>query len=113
MTDSVFRSKIEPSEPTPEKVIGKSQAAVIASNVEPPYLDWEHEKGKPYVAEYFGLGELWNDKVGGFEEELDTIKTYIKDEIEISDKYKPTKHFMSHEIEAMKEWDKKTENTKK
>jgi len=82
MTDSVFRSKIEPSEPTPEKVIGKSQAAVIASNVEPPYLDWEHEKGKPYVAEYFGLGELWNDKVGGFEEELDTIKTYIKDEIE-------------------------------
>ena len=36
-----------------------------------------------------------------------SVEYYIKDEIEISDKYKPTKHFMSHEIEAMKEWDKK------
>ena len=83
MTDSVtFRTKIEPSEPKAEKAIGKSEAAVISSNVEPPYLDYHKEKGKPYIAEYFGLGELWNDKVGGFEDEMKTIEAYVKDEIE-------------------------------
>jgi hypothetical protein len=82
MDGSVFRTRIEPSEPVDEKVIGKSEAAVIASKVEPPYLDYEHEKGKPYIAEYFGLDEMWQDKVGGFEEEINTIKTYIKNEIE-------------------------------
>ena len=61
MDGSVFRSKIEPSEPTTEKVIGKSEAAVIESKVEPPYLDYHREKGKPYMADYFGLGDLWHD----------------------------------------------------
>ena len=82
MDGSVFRTRIEPSEPVDEKVIGSSQAAVIESKVEPPYLDWEHEKGKPYIAEYFELGDLWKDKVGGFEEEINTIKKYVQDEIE-------------------------------
>jgi hypothetical protein len=82
MGDNVFRTRVEPSEPVPEKVIGKSQAAVIDSKVEPPYLDYHHEKGKPYIAEYFGLGEMWQDKVGGFKEEMDTIERYIEDEIE-------------------------------
>jgi len=82
MNDNTFRTKIEPSEPVNEKVIGKSEAAVIDSKVEPPYLDYHREKGKPYIADYFGLGELWQDKVGGFKEELDTIDNYVKDEIE-------------------------------
>lgn len=81
MDGSVFRSKIEPSAPVAEKAI-VSKAAVIESKVEPPYLDYHHEKGKPYIADYFELGELWQDKVGGFKEELDTIGKYIQDEIE-------------------------------
>lgn len=82
MDGSVFRTKVEPSAPVNEKVIGKSEAAVIASKVEPPYLDYESEKGKPYIAEYFGLDEMWQDKVGGFEEEISTINKYVKNEIE-------------------------------
>jgi Arc/MetJ-type ribon-helix-helix transcriptional regulator len=82
MDGSVFRTKVEPQEPVAEKPIGKSEAAVIDSKVDPPYLDWEHEKGKPYIAEYFGLDDLWKDKVGGFEEEINTIKKYVQNEIE-------------------------------
>lgn len=80
--DTVFREKREPSEPVIEKPISESKAAIVDTKIEPPYLDYEHETGKPYIAEYFGLGELWNDKLGGFEQEIGTIQTYIKGEIE-------------------------------
>jgi len=80
--NSTFRSKAEPTKPAEHVPIEKSKAAIVDTKVDPPYLDWEREKGKPYIADYFGLDELWNDKVGGFEDEIDTIKTYIKDEIE-------------------------------
>jgi len=82
MSDVVFRTKQPAIEPVEEKPIKASEAAIVQTEVEPPYLDWEREKGKPYIAEYFKLGELWNDKVGGFEEEIGTIQKYIKDEIE-------------------------------
>lgn len=82
MTDNVFRTKIEPVESAPEKPISKSEASIVQSKVEPPYLDWETERGHPYIVEYFGLGDLWQDKTGGFEKEIDTIKQYVRDEIE-------------------------------
>jgi len=50
--------------------------------VEVPYLDYERQHGKPYLVEYFKLGELWNDKVGGFEEEIAQIEGYIREQIE-------------------------------
>lgn len=81
MTDLVFRTKQEPKQVEPEKPVVTGPAPSV-TNVEPPYLDWEAEKGKPYLVDYFDLGELWDDKVGGFEEEISTIKSYVQDEIE-------------------------------
>ena len=82
MSDVVFRTKQPAIEPVAEKPIKEASGLLADTNVEPPYLDYEHEKGKPYIAEYFKLNELWNDKLGGFEEEIGTIQKYIKDEIE-------------------------------
>jgi hypothetical protein len=80
--DTIFRSRQEKSEPVAERDVKEAPGLLADTNIEPPYLDWEKEKGKPYIAEYFKLDELWNDKLGGFEEEIGTIQKYIKDEIE-------------------------------
>jgi len=82
MSDSTFRTKAEPSAPEKHVPIDKSKASIVETKVDPPYLDWEREKGKPYIAEFFGLGDLWKEKVGGFEDEINTIKKYVQDEIE-------------------------------
>jgi len=60
----------------------EEKLAVSEEKIIPPFLDYEEEKGKPYLVEYFDLGEFWQDKVGGFENEVQTINSYIKDEIE-------------------------------
>lgn len=82
MSDSTFRTKAEPAAPEVHVPIEKSKAAIVDTKVDPPYLDWERETGKPYIVEYFGLGDLWKERVGGFEDEIKTINTYIRDEIE-------------------------------
>lgn len=80
MNDSVFRTRKEPLEPVPEAVAKDSPGTSI-TNVEPPFTSWEGEKGKPYLVEYFGLGDLWKDRVGGFEDEIKTINLYLENEI--------------------------------
>lgn len=50
-------------------------------NIEVPYLDYEKSSGKPFIAEYFNLGDRWNDREGGFPEEVRVIEDYIKEKI--------------------------------
>jgi len=79
--DTVFRTKQEPQPQKVDKPYVETPSPT-STEVEPPYLDWEHEKGKPYLVDYFDLGEYWQDKVGGFEKEVATINNYVRDEIE-------------------------------
>lgn len=80
--DTTFRDRQQTSDVKTEEKPIKQGASPVETTVEPPYLDYEHEKGKPYLVDYFDLGEYWQDKVGGFESEVQTINNYIKDEIE-------------------------------
>lgn len=83
MNTSVIRTPIKPStESLPE---GKESSSHSVVNVEPPYLDYEAQNSKPYMAEYFELGDNWNDKMGGFSTELSTINNYIEQKIKSGD----------------------------
>jgi hypothetical protein len=45
--------------------------------VEVPYLDYENQHGNPYTVEYFGLGDTWAEREGGFPEEISVIEEYV------------------------------------
>lgn len=81
-TSTVFKQA--PTEaPAPEVLpSGKESPEQGVVDVEVPYLDYEASKGKPYLAEYFGLGDRWNDREGGYPEEIAKIESYIKGKIE-------------------------------
>lgn len=64
-----------PSTPTvagPKTVADKSEGAI-----EVPYTDYRQTHHKPYIADYFELGELWSDHDGGFKTEISGIEDYI------------------------------------
>lgn len=83
MSDTVFRTKIEPTvtEVKVDKPI-KVGAVPSVSNVEVPYTSYEVEHGKPLSADYFELGDMWNDANGGFSKEVSTIEEYFTKKIE-------------------------------
>lgn len=78
MSDT-FREKVEPAVEPEAKGSIPSQGSV--SKVEVPYLDYEQENGKPYLVEMFELGDHWADRVGGFNEEIQAIEDYLRDQV--------------------------------
>lgn len=81
MTDTVFRTKVEPTVEAPQKAVAIGPAPSVTS-VEVPYTAYESEHGKPLSADYFELGDLWNDANGGFSKEISTIEEYFTKKIE-------------------------------
>jgi len=49
--------------------------------VEPPFLDYEKVNGHPYLVDHFKLGDSWQDKMGGFGKEIETIDSYLANQI--------------------------------
>ena len=81
MSDTVFRSQQTPA-PTESLPKGKTtDRSGDETKIEVPYLDYEQENGKPYIADHFQLGETWDDVSGGFEKEVDIIESYLQDKI--------------------------------
>lgn len=74
-----FRERVEPAVEPEAK--GSNPMVSSVSKVEVPYLDYEIENGKPYLVEIFELGEHWADRVGGFNEEIQAIEDYLKDQV--------------------------------
>jgi hypothetical protein len=99
MADSVFRTRVEPDK-EPE-VHAKETSSGTVTHVEPPYTDYETEHGKPYSAEYFQLGDTWNDPNGGFAPELSLIEEFVSDRIR--------KGELPNNVKAVKEAIKKME----
>ena len=81
MADTVFRTKIE-STKVEEKPQVTSQQAKPVVDVEPPYLDYTKVNTKPFVADYFQLGDIWDDPLGGFPKEVSTIENYFQHKIQ-------------------------------
>jgi hypothetical protein len=81
MSDSVFRTA-QPAAQTSESPkaeapkADKTQTAVEA-DVPVPYLDYKTMNHKPFTVEYFELGNLWDDRDGGFKSEINIIEDYM------------------------------------
>lgn len=88
--DSVFRTKIE--EPTPtfneeeqETKIKTPPQTKTEDEIEVPYLDYKQYHNRPYIADHFKLGDTWEDQIGGFSKEIESIEEYIKGKINSGD----------------------------
>jgi hypothetical protein len=84
-TDStIFRAKREATREKPvDQPVAKQGAGTSVTNVEPPFTVWEQDRGRPYLADYFGLNEYWNDRDGGFGREIKTIEEYLISQIKV------------------------------
>ena len=60
----------------------KDQAETANVEIEPPFTDYRKMKHYPFLVDYYKLGDTWQDKLGGFEQEVDFIEGYFKDKIE-------------------------------
>lgn len=80
MADTIFRTAKVPTTETksaPPAVDKSSTSEKTIDEVPVPYLDYKNINKKPFTAEYFELGNFWDDKDGGFENELSIIEDYI------------------------------------
>ena len=103
MTDTTFRKQPTEAETRP----GKKTVEPInpttggETTVEPPFSDYEKVNGQPYLVDHFKLGDSWQEKIGGFSEEIKTIDVYLANQI---------KHGkIDNSVEAVREALKKVE----
>lgn len=83
MNDNVFRTKSEPTaEPVESQEFKKDVPVGSETTIEPPFTDYQKMKHYPFLVDYYKLGDSWQDKMGGFEKEIDLIEGYFKDKIE-------------------------------
>jgi len=83
MTDTVFREQPIEAEARVEAKDTKTTKPLTDGKVhiEPPFLDYEKVNGHPYLVDHFELGDSWQDKMGGFEKEIETIDGYLANQI--------------------------------
>lgn len=99
MTDTTFRTKVEPTvEP---EVKGKETTSDGESKVEVPYTDYEKQNNHPFVVDHYQLGDTWKEDLGGFEPEVTLIEEFISDKI--------NKGEIPNNVNAVKEAIKKIE----
>ena len=86
MADLVVRTrqpKIVPkTEAEIKKELGPEVAVEKILDVEPPYTDYQTIKHKPYMVDYFKLDGNWEDKTGGFKQEIEALEAYVRERIE-------------------------------
>lgn len=80
MSDTTFRTQSPPAQP--EALTSVKDAAHTGDSNPVPHTDYQKFNGKPYAAEYFGLGDRWNDPVGGYPKEIAVIEGFIQEKIE-------------------------------
>lgn len=79
---SVYKTA-EKKEVTPKEPQKSGDGSGIQStDVDVPYTAYESENNHPYLVDHFKLGDTWNDKLGGFQDEVSAIEGYFKQEIQ-------------------------------
>lgn len=104
-----FREKVE-SAVEPQVEVKPVSATPITSDVEVPYLDYESQHGKPYLADLYELGSYWNDRTNGFIDEVSAIEGYLQRQVtdgEINNSLKGVKTRLK-EIEKITNMDKES-----
>lgn len=99
MADTVFRSQetTTATEPAREMTGAKPVDTGDETAIEVPYLDYESTHPQPFLAEYFRLGDTWNDPIGGFPHEIEAMSKYIENKIktgEIANSQKAVKNLI-------------------
>lgn len=76
--ESTFRT-ISPASPAPvaAKQSAPTDTTSRTTDVEVPYTDYRQTNHKPYIADYFELGDLWSDADGGFKSDVHIIEDYV------------------------------------
>lgn len=80
MSDVTFRSQITPEAATTE-VHGSGIHTPAPAEVEVPFTNYEQEKGKPFLVDYYELGQLWDrgDMYSeAFVPEVEAISLYLE-----------------------------------
>jgi hypothetical protein len=49
---------------------------------EVPFTDYQKQHLHPFLVDHFDLGDSWQDKYGGFKDEINTIEGYFRERIE-------------------------------
>ena len=103
MTDVVFREQPTEAEARPikETTSPVNPKTDGETHIEPPFLDYEKVNGHPYLVDHFKLGDSWQDKMGGFGKEIETIDSYLESQIKYGK--------IDNSVEAVKEALKKIE----
>lgn len=105
MADTTFRTKITPEATSAEAdvkaVKSDTTPSSLTDNVPVPYTEYSSKNGRPYIVDYYQIGDTWRDSVGGFETEVNTLDMYLRDKIESG--------LMDNSTEAVKEAIKKIE----
>jgi len=81
MTDTTFRTRTEETPATPAEETKERVMIPGDTKVEPPFLDYEKEKGHPFLVDHYELGTLWNrgDMYSeAFTPEVETINEYLE-----------------------------------
>lgn len=78
---SVFRSAQTPTEaaeqaPTPEP--NADQPVTSYAKADGLYVGYENDHGVPYVANFYGIGNLYNQEPDTYHEEIDAIGKHIE-----------------------------------
>lgn len=83
MEPSLAKPRVAPSEPVPEasQPVEKGVPETSAEAADDLYATYELDHHIPFVADHYGLKELWNNKDLTYETEVKTIDSYLMDEI--------------------------------
>jgi hypothetical protein len=90
MSSTVLRAAAE-STPQPESAQQAPADKGVprgTSEVEPPFTDYQSQKGKPFVVDYYGMEGAWSrfdSKADQFLPEVQTMNTYMEHLIEKGD----------------------------
>jgi hypothetical protein len=92
---SINRTGSQPANTPPAPQIKGDGVQTQDTDVQPPYTEYEKEFKHPYLVEHFGLGDSWQDKFGGFDNDIRTIDNYLKNKIEQGE--------LKNDVESVKE----------
>lgn len=103
MANTVFREQPTEAAAKPINEAAKPTKPTTDGDttIEPPFLDYEKVNGHPYLVDHFNLGDNWRDKMGGFEKEIETIDSYLENQIKYGK--------IDNSVEAVREALKKIE----
>lgn len=82
MDSTTARTPVKSGEATSVSLEQKTPSTgQVDDKVQVPYTEYKKANSRPYVADYFELGDLWKDPQSGKSPEVENIEQYFMDKI--------------------------------